>query len=745
MIVYTKKIFLFFFIFGFISIRAQDYVAPLMRNPNLNREIPNQLKSKRTDNYQFIFPTKTLPFVDDFSSDKTRPFSLKPFVGNRFYSFGTCNETLKYTSASYSFSSQIGKIYTCNVATNTIDSSIIIPQIAVRTFSNTNCNLISNSTNFTPAFYRYTWDITNCNKLDSTLIFDTVINAAFVEEVTLNNVLWTDNDAYINRHFPYFPPTLGVATLDGLDLYGRPYTPKSNNALQIADKLTSVPINISTFSRLDSILLSFFVEEQGYGDYPNSKDTLLLQFKDTTGKWNTVWHLLPSGGRKELDDNLSFKQFFVSIPDEIIPGDPFYYHNNFQFRFINYASTMGNNDHWHIDYVRFDKGRTNTDTTIFDIAFQYDLPTPLKNYTLLPAKQFRGAIDLKDTLFAFNNNNDATLTPVMDYVIKVDNLNTNLNLYTSNTVPFIAAKNFSISSGVNVFNIPNSISDSTTLSFKYYTLQGDNIITNDTAQHKQLFFNEIAYDDGTAEMAYGIQGFGLKKVAMKYVIPFQDTLAAIKIMFSNINEDVSNLIFNLQVWSKIDIYSNKETVLKTINNKKPIYVDTMNHFAIFGLDTPVIVKDSFYIGWVQSDERNLQIGYDRNHPNGIEKMLIFTDNNWKLTSVILPGSPMIRAILDGTRDYSAIDSNENNIAENQKLESILVYPNPFIDQIQIQFENDFKSIYSIFDLNGRLHHSGTLNRKENTIEVSNLSQGWYLLKIQTENQTITKKIYKNNN
>ena len=260
-----------------------------------------------------------------------------------------------------------------------------------------------------------------------------------------------------------------------------------------------------------------------------------------------------------------------------------------------------------------------------------------------------------------------------------------------------------------------------------------------------MFFNEIAYDDGTAEMAYGIQGFGLKKVAMKYVIPFQDTLAAIKIMFSNINEDVSNLIFNLQVWSKIDINSNKETVLKTMNNKKPIYVDTMNHFAIFGLDTPVIVKDSFYIGWVQSDERNLQIGYDRNHPNGIEKMLIFTDNNWKLTSVILPGSPMIRAILDGTRDYSAIDSNENNIAENQKLESILVYPNPFIDQIQIQFENDFKSIYSIFDLNGRLHHSGTLNRKENTIEVSNLSQGWYLLKIMTENQTITKKIYKNNN
>lgn len=745
MIVNTKNFLLFIYILGFFSITAQDYVSPLMFNPNLSRKVPNQLKSKRSDNYQFNFPTRTLPFVDDFSSDKTRPFSLEPYISNQFYTFGTCNEVLKYSTSSYSFSSQVGKVYSCNIATNTIDSSIIIPQIAVRTLSNTNCSQIVNSTNFTPAFYRFTWDLTDCKKLDSTLIFDTIINSAFVEEVTLSNVLWTDNDAYINRHFAYFPPTLGVATLDGLDLYGRPYAPKSNNAHQIADKLTSVPINLSTFSRLDSIVLSFFVEEQGYGDYPNSKDTLLLQFKDTAGQWNTVWHLLPSGGRKALDENLSFKQFFVSIPDEIIPGDPFYYHNSFQFRFINYASTMGNNDHWHIDYIRFDKGRTDADTTIFDIAFQYDLPTPLKNYTLLPAKQFRGAIDLKDTLYAFNNNNDATLTPVMDYVIKVDNLNTNQNLYTSNTVPFIAAKNFSITSGVDVLNIPNSISDSTTLSFKYYTLQGDNIITNDTAHHKQLFFNEIAYDDGTAEMAYGIQGFGLKKVAMKYVIPFQDTLAAIKVMFSNINEDVSNLIFNLQVWSKIDLNTNKETVLKTINNKKPIYVDTMNHFVIFGLDTPVIVKDSFYIGWVQSDERNMQIGYDRNHPNGIEKMLIFTDNNWKFTSVILPGSPMLRAILDGTRDYSTVDSNENHIVENQKLASVNVYPNPFLDYFHIKFENEFKSIFSIYDLSGRLQRTGTLNNKENKIDATLLSQGWYLLKIQTEDQVITKKIYKNSN
>jgi hypothetical protein len=74
----------------------------------------------------------------------------------------------------------------------------------------------------------------------------------------------------------------------------------------------------------------------------------------------------------------------------------------------------------------------------------------------------------------------------------------------------------------------------------------------------------------------------------------------------------------------------------------------------------------------------------------------------------------------------------------------LVYPNPFVDQIHIQFVDEFKSMYSIFDLSGRLHDSGTLNRKENKLDFSNLSQGWYLLKIQTENQTITKKIFKNN-
>ena len=36
---------------------------------------------------------------------------------------------------------------------------------------------------------------------------------------------WIDNAAYINNTYPICPPTLGVATLDGVNNEGQPYNP----------------------------------------------------------------------------------------------------------------------------------------------------------------------------------------------------------------------------------------------------------------------------------------------------------------------------------------------------------------------------------------------------------------------------------------------------------------------------------------------------------------------------------------
>ena len=99
-------------------------------------------------------------------------------------------------------------------------------------------------------------------------------------------------------------------------------------------------------------------------------------------------------------------------------------------------------------------------------------------------------------------------------------------------------------------NFPTSIDDSNYVTTKIFFDNGDNFITNDTATTRQFFFNEMAYDDGSAEWAYGLQGLGTKKVAYRYFIPNKDTLAAVKILFSNIDVPVSSLLFNLTIWKK---------------------------------------------------------------------------------------------------------------------------------------------------------------------------------------------------
>jgi hypothetical protein len=315
-------------------------------------------------------------------------------------------------------------------------------------------------------------------------------------------------------------------------------------------------------------------------------------------------------------------------------------------------------------------------------------------------------------------------------------------LYQSPTaIPFTPTYNFKMVSYPGTsYTVPTTMPDSTIISVKYYT-GASGLRTNDTAQIRQLFFNEIAYDDGSAEMAYGIQGNGIKKVAMKYKIPFQDTLAAIKIMFTNIDKDVSNLIFNLNVWSNIVDGNSTEKIIKTISNQKAHYIDTLNQFYVFGLDTPIIVKDSFYIGWTQTDENNLQIGYDRNSELGLPNTFIYTDNTWKKSNILLTGSPMIRTILDGTRDYRP--KNSSGIEESSSINIRLdfnLYPNPSTDYVVFEVNKNEKIQFEIFDLNGRMVSKNEF-RNTHREDLNQYTKGIYLVRFYNDTFSETKKLW----
>ena len=78
------------------------------------------------------------------------------------------------------------------------------------------------------------------------------IKLPFLEDFTStellpNSLYWTDQQVYINNHFPISPPSYNVATFDNLDSKGKPYQALSGLTQNHCDSLTSNYINLKNY------------------------------------------------------------------------------------------------------------------------------------------------------------------------------------------------------------------------------------------------------------------------------------------------------------------------------------------------------------------------------------------------------------------------------------------------------------------------------------------------------------------
>jgi len=138
--------------------------------------------------------------------------------------------------------------------------------------------------------------------------------------------LWTDKYVFINTTYCSNPPSIGVATFDALDENGKLYSKASTLTTFPADTLTSKSINLGIYSPQDSIYLSFFYQPQGLGSPPDERDSLILQFYSPLLKtWRNDWYALGTTSKP-----------FKLVMQPIV--DPSFFHDGFQFRFVNYAS-----------------------------------------------------------------------------------------------------------------------------------------------------------------------------------------------------------------------------------------------------------------------------------------------------------------------------------------------------------------------------------------------------------------------
>ena len=403
----------------------------------------------------------------------------------------------------------------------------------------------------------------------------------------------------------------------------------------------------------------------------------------------------------------------------------------------------GNNDHWHIDYVRLDEDRNpmSNDSALLDVSFVYDFPNFLENYEQMPWRQFDPTTELATQIAVpiADNGQKGGFAPAGNFEMDVLVTNTQtpdifLQIDNQNFNPTVPVKN-QVFSPVTDFTVPPITSDSLYVNawMAIDPTSNNTLKSNDTLNKRFPFYNVLAYDDGSAERAYGVQGgSGVKKFAYEFNINEPDTLAAIQIHFSNIDQDVSGLVFSLYAWDSLEmgVISPFENELASIENKTPDYIDYHNGFATFAFDSGIVVQDKFYIGWAQIDNSNIQIGYDVNSKKGRDHMFIYTNNRWAASTVSLSGSPMIRAILDGSYPFE----NPVSIREVATQKQLHLYPNPAQDVLYFGVEENRDWEYAVHDAYGRTVLIGEL--ENNRIKLMDLQGGVYFIKMTNDKREV---------
>lgn len=496
---------------------------------------------------------------------------------------------------------------------------------------------------------------------------------------TVPLILWEDDDVFVNDTYPMAPPTIGVATFDGLSRNGLPYDFANYGAYGLADALTSVPIQLQVPAS-DSVYLSFYYQARGLsGDaFPQPQDSLLLQFyAPQEDIWYTVWR----SSYPNIVEPLPFRQVMIPIREFR------YLQNGFRMRFRNYATLSGAFDHWHLDYVRLGAQRRADDTTLVDVAYMEPAITLLETFTSVPFNKFtQSPTSFMAQSLSLEQRNlddqDRFITYGMQVALEdgggAQNFSNGTN--TSNNAASVFAVNNPVNSAPNNFLYDASLStDAAFWKVKFWTNATPDINRyNDTTTFVQELSNYYAYDDGTAEMGYGLNSAG-GKLAYRFDIVGGDSLRALRMYFNPIANappaaQPPSGSFLVTVWKSLDP---ENIVHQNFSFSSPEYRDHgLNKFVEYPLDSTIWVEGTFYVGWTQTNTTNMNLGFDRNRDNG-NKIFFKVGSGWQSTQQV--GSLMMRPVF-----VAGVDPFLGVPEAFEEHGSLLLYPNPASDGIHMR-------------------------------------------------------------
>ena len=566
-----------------------------------------------------------------------------------------------------------------------------------------------------------------------------------------HDTLWVSGQSvWVNYGMGINPPTLGVATFDGLDSLGNPYDVNDILAKGIADRMVSRPLalDLVPVASRNTVFLSFFFQFRGNGEPPDPGDELQVLFKNDAGNWISVWTIDNDG---TLDPNV-FTQ--VLIP---VTGDQFF-HAGFQFTIQNFGRLSGPFDTWNIDYVYLNSGRTATDTSYPDRSITLPLTNLFGNYRAIPIDHFIEDpaanlsapmlavhnlefipgntdqsdvqplnYDSEDSVLVYRNGIPTTFTHILDVATSIGSPLQPLEFRSlpiamlpvlSDIAPVDSAARIKlklwINSGDNI--VPSAINPTGDYDpVKYAPIDFRH---NDTTAVDYTLANYYAYDDGTAEFGAALNQPGAQ---LAYLFEMRtdkpDTIRALDLHFPNIGSSINQSI-EIQILKDLTGDPSSFLHIETVTVQR----NTQNKFWNLVLNRFVGVQNKFYVGWKQSTATVLPIGLDKNTDSG-DKIFFNLNGEWE-QNTLLAGSLMIRPVFGkGTGIITGLPHHE--------AEAIRFYPNPNRGTFLVPGETEDIQLY---DITGKPMTFQSEKTEDGTfVDMRPAAGGIYILRLRDKN------------
>ncbi len=574
---------------------------------------------------------------------------------------------------------------------------------------------------------------------------------------------WIDQDVFVNKGFAVHPKTYGVATFDILDATGKIYEHATiDNIPFAADHLTSGKISLSDYSPADSVLLTFYYQPQGRGAPPASNDSLVLQFRlppqngqpvkdnndhDERGSqredneemiWQSQWSAMGESLQSFSRDTFPyFKRVTVPITEEK------YFHEEFQFRFRNYASFApgltipnysGTGNIWNIDYVYLDANRNTLDSTYFDIAFVSPPQSMLQDLTAMPWSQY-----ITDPESALRSNFQVSIANLdgvaynydYRYVIQDEGGQT-IRTYSGGSWvidPFIEEGYQDYAPHANPIVLANPLPTAPAEERHFRIMHmlrqgadGDNFPRNDTLVYDQQFADYFSYDDGSPELVHLTKGSDPGR-ALQFHAAHADTIQSVDIfLMGTINSQDLQQMYEIFIWDSLD----PENVIYRSDEQFIEEDATYGGFLRHDLENDVVVEGTFYVGLRQTGAVELRnaivVGFDKS--NNVQHRLYYDSGDGWLQSQ-MSGALMIRPVMK--RDFPTGITEPSEMREAW----VHVYPNPASGNwLHVKPTDDFHWLQDatirIFDIRGRLMQEEPYRE---SINISTLQNGAYMIRI----------------